>query len=171
MRLLLLGMPLLALVGCDEGPKTPEQAAAEMASAPKMLPGRWRTSFEFTGMEMPGAPPEAQAMMKNMMRGRTDESCVTAEEANRDPRDFLRRSQQQGGCTFDRFDVSDSGLIDAAMVCAPQEGARVEATMKGSIQPERIDMTIDSNTTNAAMPEGNARVTMKMNSVRLGDCA
>lgn len=178
MRTFLWGLPLLMLGACSEGPKTPEQAAEEMASAPKLRPGLWRTDFRFVDVEMPSLPPRAREMMKTMLEGRSDENCVTPEEANRDPREFLTRVQQQSGCRYDRFEVSSAGALDARMICAPPAGTseglpgnvRTEAEMKGTIAPELIDMTITSATTGIDSPVANAKMTMTMKSARVGEC-
>jgi hypothetical protein len=65
-KIILLALPVLALGACnsaDTGPKTPEQAAAEMTKAVKMKPGKWQTTLTITKFDMPGAPPEAAQAM------------------------------------------------------------------------------------------------------------
>lgn len=174
MRRSIVCLGALALAACnsaDDGPKTAEQAAEEMGEAPKMRAGLWTTTVEVTRFDMPGAPPEAKNMMQGMMgQGQSSEQCVSAEEANRDPREFLKESQQ-GNCTFGKFSVA-GGAVDAQMTCKPEQGAEANVTMKGQIAPERVTMAIESAVTGAAAPgqPGNMTMAMTMTSVRTGDC-
>jgi hypothetical protein len=182
-RLMLAVLPVIALAACsksggdgangqavaaDDGkPKTVEQVAAEMMGAPKMRPGEWETSVQMVKFDMPDAPPQVkQALQESMAKGNSSKSCVTPEEANRDPSDFLKKGQ--GNCTYERFSFA-GGKIDGKMSCTNPQSGKMEATMVGTIGPEAISMTMDNVMSGGAMP-GKMAMTMKMESKRIGDC-
>lgn len=170
MRRLLALIPLLAIAGCDSGPQSVEQIAAEVEETPRLKAGEWRTDFEITDFEVPGAPADMRASMQNMLQKQATTQCVSEQEAGQDPRDFLKKNQGTG-CQFERF-ANSGGAIDAKLICAPEGGARSEATMKGTVAPERMTMTIATQTSIPGLPGGGAAtINMKMNSVRTGDCA
>jgi len=171
-KLLLLALPALALAACnsaDTGPKTPEQAAAEMKKAVKMTPGKWQTTMTITKFDMPGAPPEAAQAMKGMMGKPTvTESCLTKEEADKDPADFIKKGQGDG-CTFERFAIDD-GKLDGKMVCDKGPQGKMEATMNGTLGAEAMSMTMNSTVSDAKMPGGKAEMGMTMAMKRIGAC-
>jgi len=171
-KLLLLALPALALAACnsaDKGPKTPEQAAAEMKKAVKMKPGKWQTTMTITKFDMPGAPPEAAQAMKGMMGKPTvTETCLTKEEADQDPADFLKKGQGEG-CTFERF-VIDDGTLDGKMVCNKPGQGKMEATMAGTLGAEAMSLTMNSSVNDPKMPGGKAEMGMSMAMKRIGEC-
>lgn len=183
-RLMLAVLPALALAACgksdnggangqaaaaDDGkPKTVEQVAAEMRSAPKMRPGEWETTVQVVKFDMPDAPPQMkQAMEKSMAEGKSSKSCVTPEEAQRDPAEFLKKGQGEN-CTYERFSFA-GGKIDGKMSCATPQQGKMEATMTGTIGTDAISMTMDNVMSGGPMP-GKMAMTMKMESKRIGDC-
>jgi len=182
-RLMLAVLPALALAACsksdsgdangqaaaaDDGkPKTVEQVAAEMKSAPKMLPGEWETTVQIVKFDMPNAPPEMkQALEKSMAQVKSDKACVTPEEANRDPSEFLKKDQ--GNCTYERFSFA-GGKIDGKMSCSTPQAGKMEATMTGTITPSAIDMTMSNVMSGGGIPS-QVSTTVKMESKRIGDC-
>lgn len=171
-KLIYLALPALALGACDsvsKGPKTPEQAAAEMKKAVKMTPGKWQTTMQITKFDMPGAPPEAAAAMKGMMgQAQTSESCLTKEQADKDPGEFIKQGQG-GDCTFEHFDVS-GGKIDGKMICKKPNQGTMEASMTGTIAAEAMSMTMSSVVTDSKMPGGKVEMGMTMNAKRIGEC-
>jgi len=171
-KLLLLALPALALAACnsaDKGPKTPEQAAAEMKKAVKMKPGKWQTTMTITKFDMPGAPPEAAQAVKGMMGKPTvTESCLTKEEADRDPAEFLKKGQGEG-CSFERF-VIDDGKLDGKMVCDKGAQGKMEATMNGTLGAEAMTMTMNSTVSDPAKPATKAEMGMTMAMKRIGEC-
>lgn len=172
-KLIFLALPALALAACDsadKGPKTPEQAAAAMKDAVKMKPGKWQTTMQITKFEMPGAPPETANAMKGMMgQAQTSESCLTKEEADKDPTEFIKKGQAGADCTFEHFDVS-GGKLDGKMVCKKGGQGQMEATMKGILGAESMTMAMDTHVTDPNMPGGKVEMGMTMTSKRIGEC-
>lgn len=182
-RLMLLALPALALAACsksDDGaangqaaadagkPKTIEQVAEEMKSAPKMKPGEWETTVQVVKFDMPNAPPQVkEAMQKSMGQANSSKSCVTPEEAERDPSEFIKKGQG-GECTYDRFSFA-GGKIDGKMSCTRPQQGKLEATMTGTISAEALDMTMNNVMSGGGMP-GQVDMTMRMTSKRIGDC-
>lgn len=172
-KLILIALPALALAACDsadKGPKTPEQAAVEMKNAVKMKPGKWQTTMQITKFEMPGAPPEAAAAMKGMTgQAQTSESCLTKEEADKDPSEFIKKGQEGADCTFEHFDVS-GGKLDGKMVCKKAGQGQMEASMKGTMGAEAMTMAMDTLVSDPKMPGGKVQMSMTMDSKRIGEC-
>lgn len=184
--IILAALPVLALAACsksdtpagngtaaaaDDGkPKTVEQVVEEMQSAPKMRPGEWETTVQIVKVDMPDAPPQVKkALEESAMAGNanTSRSCVTPEEAERDPREFLKK-EQAGNCSYERFSFQ-GGAIDGKMSCNSPQGGKMEATMAGTIGAEAIDMTVTNVMSGGSKP-GNMSTTVKMTSKRVGEC-
>ncbi|MBY8822325.1 DUF3617 domain-containing protein [Sphingomonas colocasiae] len=184
-HLMLLVLPALALAACGKSndggangqanaaeagkPKSIEQVAEEMKSAPKMKPGEWETSVQIVKFDMPDAPPQMKEALQQSMAqaNNSSKSCVTPEEAERDPSEFIKKGQG-GECTYERFSFT-GGKIDGKMTCTRGQQGTLEATMTGTINPELLDMTMTSTTNGAGMP-GKVEMTMRMTSKRVGDC-
>lgn len=172
-RVTIAVLPLLALAACgkaDDGPKSPEQVAAEVKDAVKMSPGQWQTTVAMTKFEMPGAPPEAANAFKGMLsQATTTESCLTKEEAEKDPGEFIKKGQAGADCKFENFSAA-GGKIEGKMICSrPQQGT-MESTMNGTMTPETMAMVMDMKVTDPNMPGGGVNMTMKMDSKRIGEC-
>ena len=63
-----------------------EEAAAKSDEMIRPEPGEYRATVEMTDQQMPGAPPEAQDMMRAMMGSGEQVStfCLTREQAERE---------------------------------------------------------------------------------------
>lgn len=184
-RLMLLVLPALALAACGKSndgsangqanaaesgkPKSIEQVAEEMKTAPKMKPGEWETTVQIVKLDMPDAPPQMKEALEQSMKqaNNSSKSCVTPEEAERDPSEFIKKGQG-GECTYERFSFA-GGKIDGKMSCKRAQQGALEATMTGTISPELLDMTMNSVTSGSGMP-GKVDMTMRMTSKRIGDC-
>ena len=140
---------------------------AERSGMTKPEPGQYRVSMEVLEVDVPGAPPQAVEMMKNMMGGQSSEYCLTPEDVEKGYEEMARQSQD-GDCSFERFDAED-GELDAKMTCDIQGQGTSTMTMTGTTTPtsSQMEMTMQGNI------EGMGESTIRMRSTheRIGDCA
>ena len=145
-----------------------EVAARAEASAMKPEPGQYSVSMEVLEVDIPGAPEGAADMMRGMMAGRTHSYCMTQEDVDKGFEEMARQSQENGDCTFQRFDI-DGGDFDAQMTCNAEGQGTMTMTMKGKGTPtsSEMDMTMKGNMTGM----GDSTIRMKAKHQRTGDCA
>jgi hypothetical protein len=96
------------------------------------------------------------------------ETCLTKEQADRDPAEFLKKGQGEG-CTFERFTIDD-GKLDGKMVCDKAAQGKMEATMNGTLGAEAMSMTMNSPGSDPANPGTKAEMGMTMAMKRIGEC-
>jgi hypothetical protein len=148
------------------------------ASGFKINPGHWDTTMKFVKMDVPGAPPEAQAMMGKMLgKDRTFGSCLTPEEAAKPGGKFF--GQDNKSCTYDHFTMGD-GKIDAKLTCHGGPGGadgkgQQTIVMNGTYDPDSYAMNMKMDMTGAGMPgagggEGRMTMEMAMSAKRAGAC-
>ena len=134
--------------------------SAPAISHAQIQPGQWEAVVTIHSIDMPGAPPQAAAMMK----GKTTRHsyCITAEEAKRGPQEMLK---QQPSCRFGKY-VMAQGTIATEMTCR-QNGETMAVRASGSYTPTSF------NVTSSAMMTG--RMSMRMTSTstgkRIGACS
>ncbi len=141
---------------------------ASLAAAPlaafagaALSPGQWASTGTVTGVDMPGMPPEALAMMKR--RPISHSYCLTAEQAAKDPRQLFKGDN--GECQFTRFDMA-GGKLNATMQCNGPQG-KMRMTMLGTYSASSYEST---NVMVVEGPRGNMRMTTKMSGKRTGAC-
>lgn len=168
---------LAAVAGCSNEPEVDARNAsvAEVAEEVReaggadsfVRPGKWQSEVQFLEFSMPGAPPEAQAMMRRMNeRNRTFDSCLTPEQAKRPKEDFFAGAGKN--CRYERFTMGD-GKIDAVMRCSEQ-GATQTMAMQGTYGPDDYAMQMTMQA--AGLPGAGEGMTMKMriDAKRVGEC-
>lgn len=109
-------------------------AGTALAQSSTIQPGMWEATITTSGIEMPGAPPQAAAMMGNRPPV-TVRRCVTPEQAA-SPQALLAAKKS---CRFPRY-VLAGGRVDAEMVCE-EGGGTMHATSTGSYTPISYDVT------------------------------
>ena len=152
-----------------DGTISMEEAAAKSKDMVKPEPGKYRATVEMVDVEVPGAPPEVQKMMKQMISvgPQTHEFCLTKEEADKGFEEMARQSNKNDDCSFEKFDA-DGGNIDAVMNCSRQGEGTARMTMQGTGTSTSSNMTM---TMDAQTPDGKSmKMTMKSNQERIGDC-
>lgn len=151
----------------DESINMEEAAARAKASAVRPQPGQYRVKLEVIDVDIPGAPPSAVDMMKNMMAGQTHEYCLKPGDVDRGFEEMARQSQENDNCTFQRFDVA-GGNFNAQMTCENPGQGKMTMTMKGVGTPTRsqMDMTMKGNMTGM----GESTIQMKSIHERIGEC-
>ena len=146
-----------------------EEAAAKSDEMIRPEPGEYRATVEMTDQQMPGAPPEAQDMMRAMMGSGEQVStfCLTREQAERGFEEMLRQTQDEGECSFEKFEA-EGGSIDAVMTCRGSERGNARIAMEGSGTSTSSNMTM---TMDAEGPGGQSMtMTMQSRQERIGDC-
>jgi hypothetical protein len=145
-----------------------EMAAAAEAMSGKVQPeaGQYRTTVTFLEADIPGAPPQVQEMMGEMMSTST-EFCLTPEQAAMGFEESLSEGQQEG-CTMTKFTHNGSD-IDMAMSCDQQEMGQMTITMTGNVEPTSADMEMSMTGNNPQMGDMSMKLNYKQE--RIGDCA
>lgn len=170
---------LVAAVGCllagcssevdadADGDGTVSQAemAAMADSAIRPDPGQYRSTTELIEADIPGAPANMVEMMKSGMANQTTEYCLTQEEADKGFEEMAKGSQD-GECTTSKF-VVNGGDIDAEMSCKAGSG-EMRMTMDGTGTTTSMDMTMTMEGEIPGM--GDAKMVMRVQSERIGDC-
>lgn len=173
---------LVALAACDSSPEVDvrDANASEVAEAVResglagdddfqVRPGKWESKVAMLEIDIPGMPPEVADRMKAMMAQNQPAaftSCLTPEEARRPKEDFFAGKDNK--CRYDRFQMGD-GKIDAKMRCDSGEMVQTMA-MAGTYSPDAYTMTVTTNRQGGPGPDGQARMTMRMDAKRVGEC-
>lgn len=172
---------LLGMAACNRGePQAPgvdarnasvEEVANQVREAGDdgrfIRAGKWVSTVTFEEMTAPGMPPEAIAQMRRMMgEGRSYESCLTEEEAQRPREDFFAGRNNE--CRYDHFTMR-GGKIDATMRCSQGDIAQV-MEMKGTYSLERYEMRMTTSLEGAPEPASGMRMRMRVESERAGEC-
>ncbi len=176
-RILLFACASLALAGCGgtdadqdgDGKISVEEAATQAKEMTRPEPGKYRATVEMIDVEVPGAPKEMQDAMKRMMSSgpQTHEYCLTEEEAAKGFEEMARQAQDDGSCSFEKFDAA-GGKIDAVMNCAREGRGSARMTMQGTGGRTSSEMTM---TMDAKAPDGKTmKMTMKSSQERVGEC-
>lgn len=161
---------LIALAACGK-PKveadnaTPaEVAKAAAGSAPSFQPGRWETTVTMVKMEMPGMPPQAQAMMSHAQKSHTHSACITAEQAAKPDKDFFNSGRSD--CVYDHFSLGD-GKLDSKMTCK-EEGHTMTMEMQGTFAPGEWQAHMVARGSMGGAGEMTSET--EVHSKRVGDC-
>lgn len=166
-------LAVLSLSACgksDTGPKTMDQAKQEAAKLERPKPGLYSQSMTISKFEIPGAPPEvAKAMQGAMTKAQEHQFCLTAEMAEQGYREMFDKVGGNGGCKYDRFDVS-GGKIDAVLKCANATEGQGTITMSGTVSEEGSDVNVSVDQQGGKAPMANTKIAMHVTSKRIGDC-
>ncbi len=170
------------LASCDSSPEVDvkDANASQVAEAVRksgvggdgdfqVRPGKWESKVAIEEMEIPGMPAGMQESMKKAFAERQPSaftSCLTPEEARKPKEDFFAGKDNK--CRYDHFRMGD-GKIDAKMRCDAGQGAQV-MEMAGTYSPDSYTMTMTTVREGGAGPGGGARMKMRMDAKRIGEC-
>ena len=174
---------LAALVAaCDSSPEVDvrDANASEVAEAVRksgvggegdfqVRPGKWESKVAIEEIDIPGMPPGMQESMKKTFAERQPgsfTSCLTPEEARKPKEDFFAGKDNK--CRYDHFKMGD-GKIDAKMRCDAGQGAQV-MEMAGTYSPDSYTMTMTTVREGGGGAGGEARMKMRMDAKRIGEC-
>lgn len=151
--------------------KSVEEVASAVPQAAKPLPGLYDTQMELVDVAMPGMSPQMQEQMKQAMTRtmRSNQYCLTAEEAGKGYEERIKQLASKPNCKFDHYTLAD-GKLDSKLVCTTEKGTTSAMTMQGTVSPEGSDLTMKSEQSGAQMPGGGMNMTMHVVSKRVGDC-
>jgi hypothetical protein len=161
----LIGATALALTACSSG----SDEAASSAGPIKREAGSWKNTIVLQEFNVPGAPPELQSMMQNMMTAASkEEICLTPEQATKeDIAAELAKSQSAEKCEFTKREVG-GGAINVEATCKGQGGAPLKMTMTGKSAKTKTEVQM---TMAGQGPTGADMVmTLSMGSERTGPC-
>jgi hypothetical protein len=153
----------------------PDAPAA--AGAAEMQPGQWEMVTQVTAIEVPGAPPEAQAQIRSQAgRLQTSQDCITPERA-RNPLAQMRQMMAQGQAARCQFsdEVFGGGVIRIRATCpAPSgRGSGAQVSLAGSFTATTLQATLSLAVqgANPAMPGATGmRMTANVRGHRVGEC-
>jgi hypothetical protein len=135
----------------------------------QVRPGKWESKVAIEEIDIPGMPAGMQDQMKKTFAERQPASftsCLTAADARKPKEDFFAGKDNK--CRYDHFRMGD-GKIDAKMRCDAGEAAQV-MEMAGTYSPDSYTMTMTTVREGGAGPGGAARMTMRMDAKRVGEC-
>lgn len=168
----------LAMAGCkqDAAPSGGEgkslvEAAREADALPKPQPGLYRSEVTMVSFDAPGMPPQAISQMKEMFSRKQSgtEYCLTGEDAAKGYEERVKNLSGQPNCAFNHYSAN-RGKLDAKLTCKGEQGMASVMTMQGTMTPTGSDVTISMDQSGEAMPGGSMKMTMNVNTARVGDC-
>lgn len=143
----------------------PAKTAAEVAF--QFQPGLYRTTITVQKIDVPGAPPQAAAQMKQVLgKGHTSEHCMTADQAAKGM-EAMKEGMGKGKCTFDKFEAS-GGKLTSNFSCQGEGGFNIRSESTGSYSPTGSEVFIKAD---SSMPGGQSmHIEQTVKSERIGDC-
>jgi hypothetical protein len=158
-------------------PGAPSAAPPAASGTETMQPGQWEMAVQVRSIEVPGAPPQAQAQIRSGVgRTQTNQDCLTPERA-RNPRQDMRQMMAQGRAANCRFtdQVFGGGVIRIRATCPGPagQGSSAQVSMEGSFTGTTLQATlaISAQGANPAMPGATGmRMTADIRGRRVGEC-
>lgn len=141
-RKALLALPALLLVSsCSsnsdsngDGKVSRDERAKEMAKDGylAMQPGRWKTSFTFTEIDVPRlGRSERKKIMRELESGASGISCLSAEEAAKPGADFFGGEGAED-CTYSKFDLAGN-RAQMALSCGMGGMGKASMDLDGTV--------------------------------------
>ncbi len=147
---------------------------APAATGPAMQPGQWEMVTQVTALEMPGAPPAAQAQLRAQQgRSQTDRQCITPEQAANPSRNLVSGAQS-GNCQFGDT-IWSGGVIRIRATCRQPGGSgQAEMAMEGSFTATTLDARLSVIATGPNLTGAPGTQQMRATSIvrgrRVGEC-
>lgn len=172
---LAFGACLLA-TGCGDGaaPDGGVGAGQLLDRAARMvqpLPGLYRTVSILASYDLPNADPRDAARLREMaglLQPNETTACLTPDDAARGWMPLVEQLQE-GDCTMQRFDA-DAATLEAAIRCQLPGGVTSDIALTGMATPTASQMQVVIDQQGASIPGGMQRLTLEIESERLGDC-
>jgi hypothetical protein len=141
-----------------------------------MLPGQWEMTTQVRSIEVPGAPPEAQAQIRSQVgRAQTNQECITPERA-RNPLAQMRQMMSQGQAARCQFtdQVFGGGVIRIGATCpGPSGQGSAQISMAGGFTGTTLQATlsVSAQGANPNMPGVTGmRMSAEIRGRRIGEC-
>ncbi len=138
--------------------------AVPTAAQAQITPGQWETTVTIKSLDMPGAPPQVQQMMKSRMASSGSNKtsyCITPEQAAKGPQDLMK---QNPSCKFTKFQMK-GGVIATEMTCT-QNGGTMTARSNGNYTANSFSATATAVMTG----QMSMKVTSSTVGRRIGPC-
>ncbi|MBC7986663.1 MAG: DUF3617 domain-containing protein [Sphingomonadaceae bacterium] len=131
---------------------------AACSSGTEIEPGAWEMTMEIDEVNVPNAPPEAQAQIASGMPTPPAQTiCITPEEA-RDPDGGMFAPSNEGGCEFAEREMSGGNIsLDATCSGAQFGPAEAHITMNGTYERTSFETDLEMEMT---MPDPVGEITM-----------
>lgn len=138
----------------------------------ELNPGNWKSTVKID-FEVPGAPLEKQAMIKQQVAmmmgdGRSSETCMTPEQAKEGVRAFFERGQP-GACKLDSF-TRGNGKMNGVIKCSGSPMGSGQIKMNGTYDADNVNMTTSAEISRPEFAAGKAIININLLSERTGDC-
>jgi uncharacterized protein DUF3617 len=152
-------------------------SAPVVATGESMQPGQWEMAVQMRSIEIPGAPPEAQAQIRSQVgRAQTNQDCITPEQA-RNPLAQMRQMVAQGQAARCQFtdQVFGGGVIRIRATCPGPSGQAGggQVSMEGAFTATTLQATLTVSATgaNPRMPGATGmRMVADIRGRRIGEC-
>lgn len=152
-------------------------AAGCSGGADQLQAGQWEMVTQVKSIEIPGAPPEAQAQIRaGIGQSQTNQDCISAERA-RNPLQEMRQMMSQGQAANCRFtdEVFGGGVIRIRATC-PGPGGQAgggQMSLEGSFTATTLQATLSvrAQGANPAMPGATGmNMSAEIRGRRVGEC-
>lgn len=145
-----------------------EDVVTQSKGMQRQQPGAWETTTEILAMDLgPAIPgPVAEIMKRKIGEKRTENSCLTPDQAKSTP---FAKLPDRNGCRFDHFKMG-GGTLDALMRCSTPNGIdTMIVSQNGAYSATAFDLTSKVTRKEAS---GTSAGSMSMHIVghRTGDC-
>jgi len=161
------------MTGAEAGAPAVGQAAS---GARAMQPGQWEMVTQVTAVEMPGAPPEAQAQLRAQQgRAQTDRRCITPAQAANPTRELVGSGPQSRNCQFSDRTFA-GGVIRVRASCRPPGGgvSRAELAIEGGFTETTLEARLTVSAVGPNSSGGRGTQTIRASSTvrgrRIGEC-
>lgn len=132
-----------------------------------MQAGKWRSTVQFTEVEIPGLPPQMAQMMRSQMgQPYSTEYCVSSEDLRR-PKAEALGGRGAEDCSYEDWSYAN-GRMRMALVCEVEGQGRMRTVIEGSGAPTEYQGTVNSMMTGGQM--STMRMSGKVSGQRIGDC-
>lgn len=139
----------------------------EAQAPPTMQAGKWRTTTQFSSIDIPGIPAQVRGMVtKQMGKPQSYEYCLKPEDIGRPGPDALGGKNAKD-CHYEDWDYAN-GRMRAVLVCTIKGQGRLRQVMSGTGSPTNYSANVDTTITGGKM--GAMRMKGTVTGQRLGGC-
>lgn len=160
MRSIVFVMPLLLAASCGGGAPGPTPTPGA-----KLQAGQWQFEDEVLAMKSEGMSANYLERLRSKADGAIVKRCIRPGE---ETTLYALTDRISAECQIDRPELRD-GIIDATLQCVDGEVTE-RATLKGSYDATRVDVTAATVASGSSNPLGNIEYSIRRRGLRIGDC-
>jgi hypothetical protein len=132
-----------------------------------MQPGRWKTEFKFSEIDVPRlGNEEKQDIIREMEQNTSGVSCLSADEASKPGADFFGGNGAED-CTYKKFDIAGN-RVTMQVSCGMGGMGKVAMDLDGTVGDTQFDY--DTKFTVSVPIAGNIKLAGKMTGKYEGKC-